>query len=290
MLDKRRKYKRIVTVIILLVLAGVGLSGLRIRSVGRYQQEQKQLAKDLLVDETPNVAVWPEQSVQPEGSDAPAASAGVLKEDEPEQTAGTSAQSTGADTEKKQTPVPTGQGVKAVHTKMPADGTGKKKDSTKTDSAARQTAKPTKKKTTPKNTPTVKTPSDNDGSFVCTITIRCDNLLQNWDTLSDSVKKKVPKDGMILAKTSVRMTSSDTAYSILQKVCKAKDIALDAEYGNVFSSWYVRGIHYLYEKEAGETSGWLYHVNGRQPEFGASGCYLHAGDDVEWFYSSREEF
>ena len=153
-----------------------------------------------------------------------------------------------------------------------------------------QTAKPTKKKTTPKKTPTVTTPSNNDGSFVCTITIRCDNLLEYWDDLSDGVKKKVPKDGIILAKTSVRMTSSDTAYTILQKVCKAKDIALDAEYGNVISSWYVRGIQHLYEKEAGDTSGWLYHVNGKQPELGASKYYLHAGDDVEWYFSCREEF
>lgn len=41
--DKRR-IKKIVTGLVILVLLGITLSGVRIRSVGQYKQEQKQLA------------------------------------------------------------------------------------------------------------------------------------------------------------------------------------------------------------------------------------------------------
>ena len=44
--DKRR-IKKIVTGLVILVLFGITLSGVRIRSVGQYKQEQKQLANDL---------------------------------------------------------------------------------------------------------------------------------------------------------------------------------------------------------------------------------------------------
>lgn len=44
--DKRR-IKKIVTGLVILVLIGITLSGVRIRSVGQYKQEQKQLANDL---------------------------------------------------------------------------------------------------------------------------------------------------------------------------------------------------------------------------------------------------
>ena len=39
--DKRR-IKKIVTGLVILVLLGITLSGVRIRSVGQYKQEQKQ--------------------------------------------------------------------------------------------------------------------------------------------------------------------------------------------------------------------------------------------------------
>lgn len=37
----------------------------------------------------------------------------------------------------------------------------------------------------------------------------------------------MPENGLFLKKTTVNITASDTVYSILQKVCKAKNIALE---------------------------------------------------------------
>ena len=95
----------------------------------------------------------------------------------------------------------------------------------------------------------------------------------------------MPENGLFLKKTTVNITASDTVYSILQKVCKAKNIALDAEYSTMFSTEYIRGIGYLYEKEAGDMSGWLYRVNCKLPNYGASNYSVKAGDHIEWLYT-----
>ena len=61
--DKRR-IKKIVTGLVILVLLGITLSGVRIRSVGQYKQEQKQLANDLFAtpDKTQTTALYQRRS------------------------------------------------------------------------------------------------------------------------------------------------------------------------------------------------------------------------------------
>ena len=204
--DKRR-IKKIVTGLVILVLLGITLSGVRIRSVGQYKQEQKQLANDLFA--TP---------------DKTQTDNGTVSETEPPDEVGASE----------------------------APG---------------------------------RTSTSEPAALTCTITIRCDSLRKHWDSLSDKVKAKMPENGLFLKKTTVNITASDTVYSILQKVCKAKNIALDAEYSTMFSTEYIRGIGYLYEKEAGDMSGWLYRVNGKLPNYGASNYSVKAGDHIEWLYT-----
>lgn len=284
MLDKGRKYKRIATILIVLVLAVAGLSGLRFRTVNQYRQEQKQLKQDLLVEDEPEDKSLPDAGRQDEN--VPQASGKEKTTAHPEKT--TSGDSDGqihASAGPEKTDRETSAGTpsqKAAPSRQ--DGSSSKIG------GGKKSSPPVKRTKSPTAKPTATlAPSGGDGSFICTIEIRCDSLLRHWDTLTDAVKKKVPKDGVILAKTKVRMTASDTAYSILEKVCKAKGIALDAEYGNVFATEYVKGIQHLYEKEAGDTSGWLYRVNRKQPDRGASNYHLQAGDEVEWYYSCMEE-
>ena len=56
----------------------------------------------------------------------------------------------------------------------------------------------------------------------------------------------------------------------------------------MYGSYYVRGIAHLYEMDAGDNSGWLYSVNGKRPELGASGFLVSEGDAVLWRYTCNE--
>jgi len=53
----------------------------------------------------------------------------------------------------------------------------------------------------------------------------------------------------------------------------------------MYESYYVEGINYLYEFDAGYASGWMYKVNGWFPNYGCSSYYLSDGDVIEWVYT-----
>ena len=105
------------------------------------------------------------------------------------------------------------------------------------------------------------------------------------DELEDNIKSFVPTDGAILKKMEITMEDGESAYDCLAKACKENDIAIDAEYTAVYSGYYVKGVGYLYEKIAGRMSGWLYQVNGKTPNVGASSYTLKEGDEVKWIYT-----
>ena len=119
----------------------------------------------------------------------------------------------------------------------------------------------------------------------CTIEIRCDSLVKNKKQAQESIWKYIPDDGEILAKVTVQMEKGATVYDVLAKVCKAKGIAVDAEYTPLYKSYYIKGIAHLYEKQAGDMSGWIYKVNGTAPNRGASAYKISEGDVISWRYT-----
>lgn len=108
----------------------------------------------------------------------------------------------------------------------------------------------------------------------------------------DTVKDKLsayylPPDGCILAKTEYVLRDGDTAFDLLVRATKHNKIQMEYEgvKGNSLGTVYVKGINYLYEYDVGETSGWMYKVNGNIQNVGCSNCVLSEGDVVEWVYT-----
>lgn len=78
--------------------------------------------------------------------------------------------------------------------------------------------------------------------------------------------------------TEVDVPEGATAYDAL--VATGADVnASDSEYG-----MYVAGINGLASGDFGETSGWLYSVNGEEAQVACSEYTLAAGDVVTWTY------
>lgn len=119
----------------------------------------------------------------------------------------------------------------------------------------------------------------------CTIEIRCDSLVKNKKQAQESIWKYIPDDGEILAKVTVQMEKGATVYDVLAKACKVKGIAVDAEYTPLYKSYYIKGIAHLYEKQAGDMSGWIYKVNDVAPNRGASAYKISDGDVISWRYT-----
>ena len=121
--------------------------------------------------------------------------------------------------------------------------------------------------------------------ITCTIEIRCDSLVENKKQAQQSIWKYIPSDGQIMEKVSVKVDKGSSVYDVLEKACKAKGVAVDATYTPMYKSYYIKGIGNIYEKQAGDMSGWIYKVNGTAPNRGASAYKVSDGDAISWQYT-----
>ena len=96
----------------------------------------------------------------------------------------------------------------------------------------------------------------------CSVSIDCKTVLDNKDILDLELRDKVPKDGVILKETKVDLHKGDTAYDILYKVTK--------------------------EFSCGPESGWLYQVNGKQPNKSSSEYKIKRNDVIAWRFTCKK--
>lgn len=121
-----------------------------------------------------------------------------------------------------------------------------------------------------------------------TIEIRCDTILDNMDALADGKEKYVASDGSILAKTKVQITTGDTVFDVLKAVCKKYDIALEYESSATYSGTFVDSINHLASGDCGDTSGWIYKVNGYTPNYACDKYKLKNNDSILWGYTCKD--
>ncbi len=141
--------------------------------------------------------------------------------------------------------------------------------------------------TAPKPTEPPATEPNPPKTYTCTITIRCDTILNNMEDLNPEKVGFVPEDGIILYPVQVRFTEGETVFDVLKRACDAAGIQLEYSWTPMYSSYYVEGINYLYEFDCGEQSGWMYKVNGWFPNYGCSSYYLKDGDNIVWTYTCQ---
>ena len=119
----------------------------------------------------------------------------------------------------------------------------------------------------------------------CTLSITCQKLVENPESLDEAKKDFVPEDGVILPETEYEISEGDTVFDILQRACLENDIAMEYSSSAVYETAYIEGINQLYEFDAGSQSGWLYSVNGEYPNYGCSKYEVCDGDEIEWIYT-----
>lgn len=160
-----------------------------------------------------------------------------------------------------------------------------------------QTSSASSKKTTTKSQPTQKTDEPSLQTKSATLTVSVINIKNNMSLLPKAKKNFVPKNGYILKDKKVEISDGDTAFDVLKKgceqnactdncvYCKTSSIQLEYSYTPAYKSYYVEGIHQLYEKDCGVLSGWLYEVNGVAPDASSSTYEVKDGDSVVFIYT-----
>lgn len=166
-----------------------------------------------------------------------------------------------------------------------------KPETTKPTANKPTTAKPTTTKpvtttkpatTKPTTTKPVETTKE---KLTCTITIRCDTILNNMDNLDPAKAPYVPDNGVILREVTVEFEEGETVFDVLNRACKHYNIPIEYSWTPMYDSYYIEGINNLYEFDCGSESGWMYKVNGWFPNYGCSSYYLTGGEKIVWCYT-----
>lgn len=124
-----------------------------------------------------------------------------------------------------------------------------------------------------------------DVTYTCTLSVRCDTILDNMDWLDPEKVDLVPEDGVIFPATEVTFYEGESVFNVLQREMRKAGIHMEFEDTPMYNSAYIEGINNLYEFDCGELSGWMYKVNDWFPNYGCSRYQLQPGDVVEWVYT-----
>lgn len=134
-------------------------------------------------------------------------------------------------------------------------------------------------------TPPTENNVPDDGKTTCSITVRCDSVLNNMHILAENKKSIIPQNGIIFENKQAEFYDGETVFNVLVRELKKNKIHFEYEKTPLYNSAYIEGIGNLYEFDCGDLSGWLYKVNGKTPGAGCSQYVLSDGDVVEFIYS-----
>ena len=124
-----------------------------------------------------------------------------------------------------------------------------------------------------------------DRKLTCTLSVRCDTILNNMEYLDPEKVELVPADGVIFPASKVDFYEGESVFHVLIREMKMNKIHMEFVNTPIYNSAYIEGINNLYEFDCGELSGWMYQVNGWFPNYGCSRYQLKDGDVVEWVYT-----
>ena len=272
---QKNKWKIIAPVLIVLVLAAAFVFGDQNIPAQPKPAEQPTISAPAetlpeQAEETPEEPAETPAAEEPEQADESAAKE-TEQPDEP------AAEEPPAELPEFQTPAEMGAGAtgeyEEINGMMIDTGTGK--DKYLTDPV-------------PEGKPAPVEPEDaevSDAEYTCTLSISCATILDNMDLCKEEKRELVPEDGWILKPMTVTFYEGESVFNILQRTCKQQKIHMEFENTPIYNSAYIEGINNLYEFDVGNTSGWMYKVNGWFPNYGCSRYQLKDGDVIEWVYT-----
>ena len=124
-----------------------------------------------------------------------------------------------------------------------------------------------------------------ESAGTCTVSISCRTLAEQPEKLKAEKRELVPEDGWLLEPETVEFYEDESVFDVLLRETKNHKIHMEYSETPLYQSAYIEGIGNLYEFDAGETSGWVYSVNGWFPNYGCSRYQLTDGDVIEWSYT-----
>lgn len=166
-----------------------------------------------------------------------------------------------------------------------------KKKETKSSSSKQEAKKQETKKTETKSSSTKqetkKTETNNSSSKQETSAPQQVEPPKQETSIKQTVSVQVIGVNSTMMQGNIEVNSSSTAYSVLRELARQNGKSISTK--GFGSTVYVSGIDGLKEFDHGQSSGWMYKVNGTPPNIGAGAYRLKAGDQVIWYYVNIEQ-
>lgn len=119
----------------------------------------------------------------------------------------------------------------------------------------------------------------------CFLTVRCDTILDNMDSIAPEKIPLVPESGLILPEIELEFSEGESVFDVLKRELRKRNIHFEFNKVPMYDSVYIEGIGNLYEFDVGDLSGWIYRVNGKVSSVGCSQYKLKNGDKIEFLYT-----
>ncbi|MFI3141818.1 MAG: DUF4430 domain-containing protein [Clostridia bacterium] len=160
--------------------------------------------------------------------------------------------------------------------------------------AASSTATTTAATTTTKSVTTTATTSAQN---YCYVTIDMTTAKDNLSAFTTAKASFIPSSGILLEKTKVYYTDGDTLFDAILsacsdnvcsdncKYCSSSGIQIEYQYTPAYNSYYIEGVHQIYEMDGGLMSGWMVYVNNESIQSSASTIEIQNGDNIILAYT-----
>ncbi len=131
----------------------------------------------------------------------------------------------------------------------------------------------------------------------CYVTIDMTTALDNLSAFTTAKASFIPSSGILLEKTKVYYTDGDTLFDAILaacsdnvcsdncKYCKSSGIQIEYQYTPAYNSYYIEGVHQIYEMDGGVMSGWMVYVNNQAIASSASTIEIQNGDNIILAYT-----
>lgn len=127
--------------------------------------------------------------------------------------------------------------------------------------------------------------TDKTDELTCTLSVRCDTILENVSLLKKGKRELLPQNGVIYPKQTVTFSEGESIFDLLVREMRENKIHLEFVKTPGINSAYIEGIGNFYEFDCGDLSGWMCKVNGQFLKTGPSNYILKDNDNVEWVYT-----
>ncbi|MET1249135.1 DUF4430 domain-containing protein [Sporolactobacillus sp. STCC-11] len=88
------------------------------------------------------------------------------------------------------------------------------------------------------------------------------------------------KNGSHVQEGKITLSKNETVFSLLQKFSKKQHLEMSSS-----GSGKMVYVTSLNNKKASQNAGWLFTVNGKQPNVGAGAVKVQKNDQIVWYYS-----